>query len=225
MRDGGHLSCYRFMAMRLNSGRVHYTTHSLVVCHECDAVQRVNRLPPGGVAHCSCCGARLFGNPKGGLNGPFALMLGALVLFLIANLYPLLTLDIKGLTQATTLSGAAMALYEKDMEGLAAVVWFTTVVGPGLFIVSTLYILGSLRYALGLPWTRQVLVWMTRFNPWGMMDVLMLGILVALVKLVGLASVTPGPGLYAFATLIFVFAGAASRLELHLLWENLEARR
>ena len=206
-------------------GGMHYNPPSLAVCHECDAVQRVANLSQGCVAHCSCCGARLFGNPKGGLEVPFALMLGALILFLITNLFPLLTLDINGLTQTTTLSGAAASLYDSGMQGLAAVVWFTTVAGPGLFIISTLYIIGSIRFALHLPGTRGLLLWMTRLNPWGMMDVMMLGILVALVKLVGMASIIPGPGLYAFGALIFIFAGAASRLELHLLWEKLGVQR
>lgn len=198
---------------------------TLVACHECDTLQRVGTLPPGGVARCRCCQARLFAHPRGGLDAPLALTISSAILFLVANAYPLLTLHIKGLSQQTTLSGAAMALYRADMAPLAAVVWITTVLAPALIIVSTLYVLSSLRFSLGLPQARQVLVWISRLQPWGMLDVFMLGVLVALVKLAGMADVVLGTGLYAYVALIFFFAAASSRLEPHLLWEALGMRR
>jgi paraquat-inducible protein A len=201
------------------------TSHAvLVACHECDTLQRVEGLPSGSVARCRCCEARLFANPKGGLDTPLALTLSCLILFLVANAYPLLTLNIKGLTHETTLSGAALALYRADMAPLAAVVWITSVLGPALIIVSMLYVLSALRFALRLPFVRQVLVWISRLQPWGMLDVFMLGVLVALVKLAGMADVVLGAGLYAYVALIFFFAAASSRIEPHLLWERLGVR-
>ncbi len=196
----------------------------LAACHECDALQQIRRLPPGGVACCPCCGARLYGNPKGGLDAPLALSISSLVLFLIANLSPLLSLKVAGRTQETTLSGASWALYEADMGVLAAVVWVTSVLGPALIIFSSLYVLTALRLALPLPFVRPVLIGISRLQPWGMMDVFMLGVLVALVKLAGMADVVLGAGLYAFTALIFFFAAAMARLEPHLLWERLERR-
>jgi paraquat-inducible protein A len=173
------------------------------------------------VARCTCCGGRLFGNPRGGLDVPLGLMSAALLLYLIANLYPLLTLEVQGQHHTTTLSGASLSLYRADMGLLAAVVWVTSVIMPGLIIGISLYVLGALRLRLRLPGLRSLLAIVTRLNPWGMMDVFMLGVVVALVKLVGLASVVPGPGLYAFAGLIVIFAAAATRFEPHLLWEEL----
>ncbi len=198
---------------------------TLVACHECDAVQNVPALPPGGVARCARCGARLFGNPRGGLESPIALMTAALVLYLVANLYPLLTLDVSGRSNTTTLTGAALSLYNADMASLAAIVWFTSVLAPGMVIGSTLYVLAALRYSLRLPGRRWLLLWMSRLSPWGMMDVFMLGVLVAMVKLVDMANVVLGPGMYAFIALIFVFAAAASRIETHMLWDRLEKTR
>ncbi len=197
----------------------------LVACHECDTLQRVGTLPAGGVARCRCCEARLFANPKGGLDVPLALTISSAILFLVANAYPLLTLDIKGLTQATTLSGAALALYRADMAPLAAVVWITSVLGPALIIMGMLYVLSALRLSLDPPWLRQALVWISRLRPWGMLDVFMLGVLVALVKLAGMADVVLGTGLYAYVVLILFFAAATSRLEPQLLWERLGVRR
>ena len=193
---------------------------TLIVCHECDALQQVKRLPPGAVARCICCGARLYGNPKGGLDVPLALVISTLVTFLIANAYPLMTIKIAGLSQGTTLSGASWALHQAGMGGLGLVVWLVSVVFPGLLICLTLYVLLSLRFSLRLPHVRTLLTWISRLSPWGMLDVFMLGILVSLVKLAGMADVVIGLGLYAFTALIFLFAATAAKLEPHLLWER-----
>jgi paraquat-inducible protein A len=193
---------------------------TLVVCHECDILQQVKQLPPGAVARCVCCGARLYGNPKGGLDVPLALVISTLVVYVVANAYPLMTLKIAGLSQGTTLSGASWALYRAGMWELGLVVLLVSVVFPGLIIGSTLYVLLALRFSLRLPRVRQVLAWISRLSPWGMLDVFMLGILVSLVKLSGMADVVIGTGLYAFTALIFLFAASAARLELHLLWQR-----
>ncbi len=194
----------------------------LIACHECDALQQATRLPPGGVARCICCGGHLYSNPKGGLDTPLALSISTLILFLVANTYPLMTLNVAGQSKDTTLSGASWALYQANMPELAAVVWLASVVTPALIIFCNLYILASLRFRLRLPGVRALLVWVTRLQPWGMMDVFMLGILVSLVKLSGMAEVKLGAGLYAFVALIFFFTASAARFEPHLLWRRLK---
>lgn len=192
------------------------------VCQECDTLQQVSDLPAGTTANCMCCGSKLYSHPKGGLDVPLALMLACSILYLVANLFPLITLDIQGISQATTLSGAAVSLYREDMKLLAVIVWLTSVAGPGIIIFSALYILTALRLALSLPGLKFLLVLLSRFQPWGMMDVFMLGMLVALVKLGGMAEVIPGPGVMAFTALVFLFAAAMSKLEVAFLWQSLE---
>ena len=196
--------------------------YSLAVCQECDTLQQVADLPAGTTANCICCGSKLFSHPRGGLVVPLALMLACSILFLVANLFPLITLDIKGISQAATLSGAALSLYREDMKLLAAIVWITSVAGPGVIIFSALYILTALRLALRLPGVKALLILLSHFQPWGMMDVFMLGMLVALVKLGGMAEVIPGVGVMAFAALVFLFAAAMSKLEIPFLWQRLE---
>ncbi|MCB1877739.1 MAG: paraquat-inducible protein A [Chromatiales bacterium] len=199
--------------------------HPLHVCHECDTIQRVPTLAPGTVAHCRVCGAHLFSNPRGGLNTPLALMLGATLLFILANAYPLITLDLNGLRHTTSLGGASLALWRNERPLLAAVVGFTTVLGPALLIFGTTYVLAALRWHRRMAGVATLLSWITRFQPWGMLDVFMLGVLVALVKLGSMAEIVPGVGLFAFAILIFVFAAAASTLDAHLLWDSYEDLR
>jgi paraquat-inducible protein A len=195
----------------------------LTACHDCDTLQAIPPLPEGGTARCLVCGARLYANPRGGLEVPLALTVGSLVLFVMANSFPLLALDIQGRTQATTFTGAALALMREDMAPLGLAVWITSVLAPGAVIGITLYVLAAVRLGRRWPLLRLLLVGMSRICPWGMLDVFMLGILVAMVKLADLAEIVPGPGLYAFVPLILFTAATAATLEPRLLWDRLES--
>ncbi|MGD2118670.1 MAG: paraquat-inducible protein A [Chromatiales bacterium] len=196
----------------------------LIACHECDTLQRLSVLSPGQSALCVCCGAKLLRYPAGGLRRPIALYGTALILLLLANLFPLLLLDIQGRQQVTTIFGASQALYQADMAGLAIAVFITSILAPLLLIGSSLYVLLAVR--LRKPWrgARSALAWISHLQPWGMLDVFMLGVLVAFVKLGDLASMHVGIALYAFSGLILVSAAATASLEPHMLWRQLDRR-
>lgn len=197
------------------------TNAELIACHECDTLHQIPPLAPGGTARCRCCGNVLLRNPKGGLDRPIALNVAALILLVLSNLFPFLTLEISGREQSTTIIGASWALYEEGMGALAVVVILTTVLGPALLIGSSLYVLLGVRLRKPLPLIRPALSWISHLEPWGMLDVFMLGVLVSFVKLAGMAEMVVGPALYAFVGLILAEAAASSAFEPHLLWQRL----
>lgn len=192
-----------------------------LACRECDELQRLPQLAPGQRARCPRCGARLARNPVGGLDRLFALNVAALILLVLANAFPFMMMEMQGRLQNTTLIGASAALYQAGMGELAVVVLIGTVVGPALIVVSMLYVLTGLRFGWRVPLLRTVLTWISYLVPWSMLDVFMLGVLVAFVKLEGMAEVVVGPALYAFLALILVSAATMSAFEPRLLWEKL----
>ncbi len=194
----------------------------LFICHECDALQKVPAMEPGSVATCRCCGSTLFRCPRGGTEVPLALFVSSLILFLIANSYPIMALEIAGIERETTLLGSALAFIHEGYPALAVIVALSSVLIPGFSILGLVYVLLSIHHQLDWPFTKPLLRWVSRMLPWGMMDVFLLGILVSLVKLSALADVVLGPGFYAFAVLIVLYAAAVSSLEPHFLWEQLD---
>ncbi len=197
-------------------------TDRLVICHECDAVQHLRALPPGSDADCAVCGSHLASNARSGLQVPLALCSAALLLFLITNLAPLLTLDMRGAEISTSLAGTALAMADAEMGALAAVILLSTVLGPGLVLLVQCYVLAALHTGLALPGLRRLLVIISHIAPWGMLDVFLLGVIVALMKLVSMASIVPGPGLYAFGVLIPLLVWVESHIDPHQLWEQME---
>jgi paraquat-inducible protein A len=198
---------------------------SLHACHDCDLLQREVPLALGGTARCPRCGAVLYRRKVNGLDRTLAYSMGAAVLFVIANCFPIVGLEAAGHHSSTTLFGTVRQLYDGDMTSVAGLVFTTTILMPALEIAALLYLLLPLklgRVPSGLP---AVFRLVHAVRPWGMVEVFMLGTLVALTKLAHLASVVPGIALFSFGGLMFLVAAAAASFDTHALWERVEEVR
>jgi paraquat-inducible protein A len=195
---------------------------SLIACHECDLLHQRQPLPPGGTARCIRCGAKLYSRKRNSLDRVLALTIAGLILFLVANAYPFLTFRLEAQVQETTLISGVIELYHQGMWIVAGVVLLTSILMPLLELTGMLYVLVPLKFNLR-PWKLPLFFRLVRsFKPWGMMEVFMLGILVAFVKLAKMATLIPGIALYAFMVLIFVLAASAASLDPHIVWNRLE---
>jgi paraquat-inducible protein A len=197
----------------------------LIACHDCDLLYHQPPLKEGQKLRCPRCGAVLCQHRRNSMERSLTLALAALILFVLANAYPLLSLNLQGRGQDALLITGVWELYRQDMIELAALVLCVSILLPLLKILSLLYVLVPLRFhgrAWRLPMVMRIV---DRLHPWAMMEVYMLGVLVAIVKLASLASIVPGIALYAFAALIVVMAATDASLEPHDLWEQLGRRR
>jgi paraquat-inducible protein A len=198
---------------------------SLHACHDCDLLQREVPLALGGTARCPRCGAVLYRRKANGLDRTLAYSMGAAVLFVIANCFPIVGLEAAGHQSSTTLFGTVRRLYDGDMTSVAALVFTTTILMPALEIAALLYLLLPLklgRVPSGLPAVFRIV---HAVRPWGMVEVFMLGTLVALTKLAHVASVVPGIALFSFGALMFLVAAAAASFDTHALWERVDEVR
>jgi paraquat-inducible protein A len=146
------------------------------------------------------------------------------VLFAIANVFPFLSFEMKGQITRTTLLTGVLDLYEQGVPEVAGLVLLTAVLAPLLQIALLLYVL--LPVHLGrVPWQMARAFRLLRHvQPWSMMEVFLIGILVAVTKLRDMAEVVPGLALFAFASLIVVLAASVASLDPEAVWEKLESR-
>ncbi|MDR3481392.1 MAG: paraquat-inducible protein A [Burkholderiaceae bacterium] len=197
---------------------------ALIACPECDLLQQEVRLPPHGVAVCQRCGAELYHNTPNGLDRTLAFTLCGVMLYCLANLFPLLGLELKGNQSTTTLYGAVRALYDQKLEPVAVLVFVTTILVPGLELLCMTYMLLPLRMGKTAHGFRLVFRFVQAIHPWGMVEVFMLGILVSVVKLSNFASVLPGIALWSFAGLMVMIAAVAQSFNPRDLWLFVRAR-
>jgi paraquat-inducible protein A len=190
----------------------------LTTCHECDLLHRLVPLAPGARAYCSRCGALMYRAAPGGVDRALALALTALGLFLIANLFPFLALNIEGRVEQNLVASGVLALWRNGMPELAVLVALTSIVFPLLMLSGLLWLLAPLKLGRRAPGSAAVVRVLNAIGPWTLLGVFLLGALIAFVKLQDLAAVIPGVSLYAFAGLMLAVTGAVTSFEVGLLW-------
>ncbi len=199
--------------------------NTLIACHECDLLHRVRPIEDGAVARCVRCGAVLYRQKHNSLDRTLALTVAGLILFVVANTFPFLAFDMQGQVTQTTLITGVIDLWRQGMVGLAIVVLLTSIVVPGIQLLGLLYTLAPMKLGRVPPHLARVYRFVHALQPWGMMEVFLLGILVSVVKLAGMATIVPGLAIWSFAVLILVLAAAAASLDPRLIWERVEYRQ
>jgi paraquat-inducible protein A len=197
----------------------------VIVCPSCDLAHRAGTAPAVERTRCARCRALLQRPENGRIDTAIALAFSALVLFVLSNVYPLVAIQSNGSTRATTLAGAALGLYRQDHVGLASLVFITTVVGPFLQIGSLLYLLIPLRRKRQAPGQNTIFRLLTQVRPWTLIEVFMLGALVALVRLGAYARVVPGVALWSCGFMMLTLAALTSRTSAGQFWRWVEASR
>lgn len=193
-----------------------------IVCEGCDAVCGRAALREREVAHCPVCGTELERHLGGQQERILPLALAGLIMFGVANLFPIVEIELRGLRSQTTLAGAVVALAGEGMSLVALLVLATTILFPLLQLIILLWLLVPLRQhqrvVTGFAWLVRT---MQSLRPWGMIEVFLLGVLVALVKLSSMAAVLPGPALFAFMALT-VLLTAVVAFDPRGFWEMAE---
>jgi paraquat-inducible protein A len=198
---------------------------SLIACHDCDLIQRLPHISEGGTIQCIRCEAVLHQKKRNSIERTLSLTMAGLVLFGLANAFPFLAFKIGAQVRQTTLLTGIRELYAQGMPELSAIVLLTTVLVPFAQMICMLYILLPLKFRripMGLP---QVFRFLRHLQPWNMVEVFMLGILVSVVKLAKMAKIVPGVALFSFLALIFVLAAMTASLDSHLIWEKWDEKR
>ena len=203
---------------------------ALVGCPDCDLLQRLPAIDFGASARCLRCDRELWRRREDSLERTLALTLGAAILFVVANTVPMLGLTVVGRESFTTVAGGAVQLWKDGREGVAALVLFTAIVAPALQIGFMLAIAITARGERAPGWGRTLMRHHPTTCTWSMIEVMMLGVLVALIKIADYATVVPGLALFTLGALIFLLAAIQAIFDPRLVWERVawgsdEARR
>ncbi len=197
---------------------------SLIACHECDLLQQRIQLPVKTKAECVRCGAVLYRDIPDSINRTIALSISGLVLFICANIFPFLAFEVSGQSVQATLLSGAIALYKQGMWAVAGLVIFTCVVAPLLQLLLMLYIFVPLKFDRLPRFSILAFRFLREMQGWNMIEVFMVGILVALVKLAKMAVIVPGLALWSFLGLIIVLTAAMLAIDPEIVWEKVEIK-
>lgn len=200
----------------------HATAGTLLVgCHVCDLVTPV--AGTGGAIHGRCprCGAALHHRKANSMSRAWALVVAAFILYVPANLYPVMILVSFGDATSATILGGVQELITAGMLPLALLVFFASITVPVLKLLGLGFLLVSVqRRSTWRTRERTVLYRIVEsVGRWSMLDIFVLAILAGLVRLGNIATIEPGAGAIAFAAVVVITMFGAMCFDPRLLWD------
>ena len=193
-----------------------------ISCKVCGQVHKEVALSPGTVAECVRCGSRLAARSRSSLHRTAALSLAALLLYIPANLLPILRLELYGAISENTVWDGVVKFYQDRSYFISLIVLLASIVVPllkllGLFFVVITTAVRSRKRMLFRTWLYRFIESIGR---WAMLDVFVVAIWVAVVKMGQLANVTPGRGLFPFGCVVVLTLLASASFDPQLIWES-----
>ena len=189
----------------------------VIICEYCDAVYRRTPLHRHQSACCQRCGGVLYRHNPLNVQQRLALCITGGVLLVFANAYPVMTISMSGLSNSATLWDSVQILSHGSITFIALVLALSIIFAPVLQIALLCWVLG---FALGrrrAPGFATCMRALEGLRPWSMLEVCLLGAMVAVIKLAGLLEVIPGIGLIALAALSVLMIFIAGR-DIRDLW-------
>jgi len=196
--------------------------HELLCCPGCGLTLRADAPSRGERAECPRCGTTVSRGTHGSLQLTAALALAALILYIPANIYPILRMHFYGAYSESTVWDGVVSLAQSQQYFVALIVLMASIVIPLLKLAGLAYLVIGARFNLGRRRRDRMRIYrlIDVVGPWAMLDVFLLAVLVALVKLGQIAIILPGPGLIAFTAVVVLTMLASASFDPHLIWEK-----
>ena len=228
LRNARHIALTRPYFQSFNAGRprlvrlrIVKTYPQLIICEHCDSVHQRLAIAAGTTARCTRCDAVLYRANRMSVDRWLALTVAAAIVFVIANVCPVVHISLQGLHNEATMWQAAAALAHGAAAPIAVPTALAIVLVPLMQIALLLWVLTYASLGRRAPGFAAAMRSLQALKPWSMVEVGMLGLLVAIIKLTSFVQVAPGPGIWATAVLMVLITVIAKN-DLHWLWELTE---
>lgn len=200
------------------------STSEHLPCHECCLPHRLPDLPRGAAAYCRRCGALLRKRRGDPWQRTLPLALGAVPLIPVIVLLPFIGLNIGGQQVQTWMFSGPIALRRDGLWELGALVLATSFLIPVIKLFCL--VLALLGLGLARPPRAVVPLFHTvgHLGPWAMVEVFLLGLIVAYTKLAGMAEVEIGPAAWALVALMVLMTAVDASLDQDAVWDRIRAR-
>ena len=200
-------------------------TSRLGACHECDLLYKHQEIAPGQAAICPRCHCALYQNKVRSLSRTLAWAITGIILFIPANLFPIIKLKVLGLEQSATLFYGVQSLAKEGHLAVAMLTFLVSIAAPLLKLLLLVLTLWGVRHPPEKqpPFLAKFFRFYHALDAWGMLEVYMLGLLIAFTKLGDIAEVITGIGLYSFAGLMIVSVLCSVTIDKDEIWQRMES--
>jgi len=189
-----------------------------IICHKCFTLHKKVPIKYGNKALCSHCNNMLYkSNPNLAQKG-LALSITSLIFLLLANRFPVVSIDILSQEQYLTIIKTFFTLFESGFYIVGFIVMFLIFIFPFMTTILYIIIFSLLFFKVGKKVSKNILILISHIKPWSMSEIFLVSILVALVKLIGYAQIHIGISFSALVIYVLIDIYIESTIKLSEIW-------
>ena len=195
------------------------TLDRLIICPKCHTIHQKVPITKGKSAKCNRCNKVLYHYDERILNHGLALGITGLLLFFVSNLFPLVKVEMLGHEQHVTITSMVFSLFENGFYVVGVVVAFMVFIFPLMILVVYIAIIWLMMTKKGKTATKELLILLSKLLPWNMLEIYLVSILVALVKLIGFMQIDFGLSFWALALFVLLDIYLSKSIHIGEFWE------
>ena len=179
-------------------------------------------ITPASAKHCRLCNKKLHVRHPHSIQRTLALVFTAMIFYVPANLYPIMTTTLLGYKEGSTILGGVVLFFQMGSYFVASVIFIASVIIPIAKMMAILWLCYSVVSKRDIKQAELTKLYqITEFiGKWSMIDVFVVAILVALVQITGIMAIDPGIAATAFATVVILTMLSAQQFDIRLIWDN-----
>jgi paraquat-inducible protein A len=191
-------------------------SQGLAVCHTCTALNEEDR------SNCRRCDSHVHTRIPNSIERKVALLIASIVLYIPANMYPIMITEQQGVATESTIIGGVILLWGMGSYAVALVIFIASVLVPIAKILSLAALCVTVRkkHTKSRKQRTQMYRITEIIGKWSMVDVFVVAILVALIQITGILVISPGGAALAFAAMVIVTMFAAEEFDPRLIWDQ-----
>ena len=191
---------------------------NFVICRRCFTLNEEIAIKDGSKACCSKCGGILYRYDSKLIDRGLALSLTGFIFFILANLFPLIQIDILGSEQFITLPKTIVSLFENGFYIVGFICAFLVFIFPLMIFVINMLLFLLLKMERGEQLTKELLILLSHITPWSMADIFFISILVAVVKLISFGQIHIGIAFWALMIFVLIDIYITKSIHLSEIW-------
>jgi paraquat-inducible protein A len=191
---------------------------NLIICRKCATLHEEVPIQDGTKACCSECGAILYRYDSKLIDHGLALSIAGFIFFMLANVFPLVQIQILGHEQFITIPKTIFSLFDSGFYLVGLICAFLIFIFPLMIFMINILLFILLKIKRGEKWTKDLLILLSHITPWSMTDIFLISILVALVKLIGYAQIHMGIAFWALMVFVLIDLYIVKSIQLSELW-------
>ncbi len=191
---------------------------NLIICHECYTLHEEVPIKDGTKAICTKCGSILYRYNSKLVEHGLSLSIAGLIFFILANMFPLVQIEILGYEQFITIPKTFIALFTNGFYIVGLLCAFLIFIFPLMIFTINIVLFTLLKLKKGKEFSKELLVLLSHIKPWSMSDIFLISILVALVKLIGYAQIHMGTSFWALILFVLIDLYITKRIHISEIW-------